>query len=65
MKCTLVYGLGRNMKHTENDLTVEQAFSKIQHLKKNGWVFIDIYADEKLVYTTQGGMTICVDCPYY
>ena len=65
MKCTLVYGLGSNMKHTENNLTVEQAFRKIAYLKKNGWLFINIYADHKLVYTTQGCWTICADCPYY
>ena len=66
MNCTVVYGLGRNLQHAV-DLPVAEAFRKLRDNEYNGWAFIDIYYNDRLIYTTQGVAGyryICPDCPY-
>ena len=64
MECTIIYGFGCNNKRTET-LPVAEAFKLIPKLY--GYRFIDIYYQDRLVYTTQGlaGYAfICPNCPY-
>ena len=64
MNCTIVYGFSSNIKHEET-LPVKEAFELIPKLY--GYAFIDIYYQDRLVYTTQGlaGYAfICENCPY-
>ena len=65
MDCTVVYGLGRNIKHRAI-MPVTEAFRKLPRLRMT-WLFVDIYYNDRLVYTTQGcaGVRfICDGCPY-
>ena len=65
MEATIVWGLSRNIRHTET-LPVEEAFRKIKEL--TGYTFINIYFGNRLVYTTQGAAGYrfqCDDCPYH
>ena len=64
MNCTVVYGLGNNIRH-EKVMPVKDAFKFVT--KPHGWLFYDIYYRNRLVYTTQGAAGyryICPDCPY-
>lgn len=66
MFCTVIYGLGSDLKHLEC-LPPEEAFRKLPDLRKQ-WLFVDIYYNDRLVYTTQGAAGyryICKDCPYW
>ena len=65
MECTVVYGISANVKRRET-MSAAEAFKKLNHIRKN-WLFVDIYYNNRLVYTTQGlaGYAfICEDCPY-
>ena len=64
MNCTVVYGLGSNIKH-RTVMSVAEAFRFIR--QPDGWLFYNIYYNGRLVYTTQGVAGyryICEDCPY-
>lgn len=66
MNCTVVYGFGRNKKHSLS-LPVPDAFRKLSNHYFTGYTFVDIYYNHELVYTTQstsGYRYICNDCPY-
>lgn len=66
MDCTVVYGLSRNIKR-QRVMPVTEAFRDLSKLKA-GWAFLNIYYQDRLVYTTQGVAGyrfICDDCPYY
>ena len=66
MNCTVDYGLSRNIRH-EVTMPVAEAFRKIRNHAFVGWAFVNIYYQNRLVYTTQGlaGYSfICPKCPY-
>lgn len=66
MNCTVTYGLSRNIKH-EVVLPVAEAFRRLKDHEFAGWTFVNIYYNDRLVYTTQGVAGcrfICKDCPY-
>ena len=66
MNCTVVYGLGRNIKH-EAEMPVADAFRKLNNHDYIGWAFVNIYYNNRLVFTTQGCAGyrfICDNCPY-
>ena len=67
MECTIVYGLGSDIKRQEV-LPASEAFRRLQELKrKEGWLFYNVFYHDRLVYTTQdaaGYRYICGDCPY-
>ena len=67
MNCTVVYGLGRDIKH-EVVMPVAEAFRKIRDHAFVGWAFVNVYNERnRLVYTTQGVAGyrfICDNCPY-
>lgn len=66
MNCTVVYGLGSNIKH-QVTMPVADAFRKLNNHEFLGWAFVNIYVKDRLVYTTQGVAGyrwICDDCPY-
>jgi len=65
MKCMIKYGLDCSHYHTETVSAVE-AFKRLLDLKQN-WMYVNIYFEDMLAYTTQGvtGNGIyCSDCPY-
>jgi len=67
MDCTIVYGLGCNIKH-EKTLPAADAFKLAASPDLRGYAFVDIYFRGRLVYTTQGVAGyryICDDCPYH
>lgn len=66
MNCDVVYGISRNIRH-EVTLPVAEAFRKLRDNEFIGWAFVNIYLNDRLVYTTQGlagRCWICDDCPY-
>lgn len=66
MNCTVVYGLSRSIKH-RIEMPVEEAFRKLNDHWFVGWAFVNIYYNNRLVYTDQGAAGyryICDDCPY-
>ena len=66
MNCTVTYGLSRNIKR-EVVLPVAEAFRRLKDHEFAGWAFVNIYHNDRLVYTTQGVAGyryICEDCPY-
>ena len=65
MNCTVVYGHGSNLKHRAT-MPVATAFRKLSYFR-TAYLFVDIYYNHRLVYTTQGVagyLYICDDCPY-
>ena len=63
MNCTVIYGQSRNIQR-KRVMPVEVAFRNIKPLKR-GWAFLNIYFEDRLVYTTQGSFRYeCDDCPY-
>lgn len=66
MNCTVVYGLGSDLKRRAV-MPVAEAFRKLRDHEFIGWAFVNIYYNNRLVYTTQGVAGyrfICDDCPY-
>jgi len=66
MNCTVVYGLGSDLKRRAV-MPVAEAFRKLRDHEFVGWAFVNIYYNNRLVYTTQGVAGyrfICDDCPY-
>lgn len=66
MNCTVVYGISSSIKHRKT-MTVENAFRMLPELR-TGSLFVDIYYQDRLVYTTQcaaGYRYKCSDCPYH
>lgn len=67
MNCTVVYGLGSDIKHRVV-MPVTDAFRKLKNHEFIGWAFVNIYNDQgRRIYTTQGVAGyryICDDCPY-
>jgi len=67
MNCTVVYGLGSDLKR-RSVMPVAEAFRKLRDHEFVGWAFVNIYYNNRLVYTTQGVAGyrfICDDCPYH
>lgn len=67
MECIIEYGHGCNFKF-KKQLRVAEAFRLLESGKLNGYAFINIYYNDKLVYTTQGlagRCFICEGCPYF
>lgn len=65
MNCTVVYGLGSNLRHRKI-MPVAEAFRNLPKLRTE-WLFVDIYWNRHLIYTTQGVAGyryICKNCPY-
>lgn len=63
MDCTVVYGISRSIRHEET-MPVKEAF---EFVRQGGWIFYNIYYNNRLVFTTQGCAGyrwICDDCPY-
>ena len=66
MDCTVVYGLGCDLKHRKV-MPVSEAFRKLRDHEFLGWAFVDIYYNNRLIYTDQGVAGyryICPGCPY-
>ena len=67
MNCTVVYGISRNIKR-QVVMPVAEAFRKLKNHEFTGWLFVNVYYKDSLVYTTQsvaGYRFVCDDCPYY
>ena len=66
MDCTVNYGISRNIQH-DLVLPVADAFRMLNNHEFVGWAFVNIYVNNRLIYTTQGVAGyrwICDDCPY-
>ena len=66
MDCTVDYGISRNIRH-EVVMPVAEAFRKLRDHEFLGWAFVNIYVNDRLVYTDQGlagYRWICPDCLY-
>lgn len=66
MNCTVDYGLGCDIRHRVI-MPVAEAFRKLKDHEFIGWAFVNIYYQNRLVYTDQGVAGyrwICDDCPY-
>ena len=66
MNCTVDYGLSRSIRH-KAVMPVAEAFRKLKNHEFVGWAFVNIYCNNRLVYTDQGAAGyryICDSCPY-